>query len=350
MSTFKKFSIIISASEQDQDDSLPDNVRCVLHSFFLLIEEDAKLALEDEDFQKLSDSALKRATEFLESKRWADIKNNYRLQFQNDCTFEPETFDSIICLLAYTESQQHKANPVFQETHIQFFREYVDIMSCVRKTRQLFQDVKFAYLGCLLPILANCLSKLEFVKQDLVCCNPLLDAIVNGIRQRFETQLENMNYKVAAGFHPTFRLKWTSKYSLDPTWTKDIEVEMCKLLRETMEKSKEENFACQSPTNEFLAEITTSTERETTLISSEAETLIRHWLAGESTPVKDNCFLGSTHLSSLFRKYNTAFPSGAPIMKKIKHADVMKLKANSLATTDFENMLFIQMNKDLLSL
>ena len=90
---------------------------------------------------------------------------------------------------------------------IDYFKEYILIMSPVAQALDKLQGEIQAYLGCKLPVVALTTMNLRAIqaRTTLSYCKPLLDALLGGIQRRFDHLLEDHEYLMASGFHPRFR-------------------------------------------------------------------------------------------------------------------------------------------------
>ncbi len=132
-------------------------------------------------------------------------------------------------------------NP-FLPVEIAFLKEWAQVMGIVAKALDFLQGEQTAYLGTLLPTVVMTIMKLENSKaKKLVHCNSLVDAVLEGIHNRFGHLLEDLGCQLASAFHPRFRLHWLQKYlaSVPQADNDDEGAESSKLLRvrHAMEKA-----------------------------------------------------------------------------------------------------------------
>ncbi len=99
----------------------------------------------------------------------------------------------------------------FTNADILYLKEYAQVMSPVATALDMLQGENQAYLGCLLPTLAVSMMKLENNLSGavpLTFCKPLVMALLQGIKKRFDPLLNDLECQLAAAFHPRFRLMW----------------------------------------------------------------------------------------------------------------------------------------------
>ena len=81
-------------------------------------------------------------------------------------------------------------------------------MKPIAQALDILQGEERAYFGVLLPRLTMCLKKLKHVETHIHVCKPLLVAVQNGIKRRFNALLNNNDNHLASAFHSCFKLAW----------------------------------------------------------------------------------------------------------------------------------------------
>ena len=74
----------------------------------------------------------------------------------------------------------------------------------------ILQSEEKAYYGILLPTVLVCAKKLTDMQEigDLAVCKPLLSAVLDGLKKRFQPCVESKDCLLSAAFHPHFELSW----------------------------------------------------------------------------------------------------------------------------------------------
>jgi hypothetical protein len=86
-------------------------------------------------------------------------------------------------------------------------------MFYLTETLDRVQGEKHAYLGCQLPFVTNLIMNLEGLRdRKMIYCEPLVDTLLEGICKRFQPVLEDIEYQLAAAFHPRLCLIWQEVY------------------------------------------------------------------------------------------------------------------------------------------
>ena len=97
-----------------------------------------------------------------------------------------------------------------------FFIEDSRMMKPLCQSLDILQSEEKAYYGILLPTLLVCAKNLTDIQEvdDLAVCKPLLSAILDGLKQRFQAFVESTDCLLSAAFHPYFKLSWIPLLSL----------------------------------------------------------------------------------------------------------------------------------------
>ena len=74
----------------------------------------------------------------------------------------------------------------------------------------ILQSEEKVYYGILLPTMLVCAKKLTDIQEvgDLAVCKPLLSAILDGLKKRFQPCVESTDCLLSAAFRPHFKLSW----------------------------------------------------------------------------------------------------------------------------------------------
>lgn len=103
---------------------------------------------------------------------------------------------------------------IFTTSERSFLEEYKNILKPISVALDNLQRTKCAY-GILLPTLFITQDELNSMKEEdsLVYCKPLLVAVINGFKKRFQSVMDFNNNEsvpalIAAISHPHFKLRW----------------------------------------------------------------------------------------------------------------------------------------------
>jgi hypothetical protein len=258
-----------------------------------------------------------------------------------------------------TANSKIKLTP-FTTGEITYLKEYAQVMSPVAIALDMLQGEEQAYLGCLLPTLALTIMQLESTGAGpLVYCAPLVNALLAGIKKRFNHLLDDLECQLAAAFHPRFRLYWLTKH--DPSRVSAVkeamesQVEAC--MKEENEIAAADSSSSDSSTENGQANddwydsfSQPSTERASSrnCIKTNAAKLVSTWLEGrpKKKDLSDSAFMNEKVLIKLFIKYNTAVPSSAAVERVFSMGkDILRAKRASLSDETFEMLMFMRGNK-----
>lgn len=84
------------------------------------------------------------------------------------------------------------------------------VMAPLAKALDVLQSDKIAYTGVLVPTISVLLNRMEQMKHEanMHHYNPLVDAIINGVKRRFGYIFQDARLLVASAAHPKFRLAY----------------------------------------------------------------------------------------------------------------------------------------------
>lgn len=235
---------------------------------------------------------------------------------------------------------------------------FLQVMSPVAKALDLIQGEAQAYLGTLLPTIATTVFKLQNLSNQVHHrCIPLIDALLSGIKKRFERFMEDEECQLAAAFHPKFRLLWLQKYD-SSKFLKVKELMEAKVedaLNREKESDEKDNASISGSSNEdddFFSTFTKSENlsRGHKFLKNKAQNLVRSWLDSKSKEsFTDATFLGERILINLFIKYNTAIPSSAAVERLFSMGkDILRAKRSSLSDDNFNMLMFMKGNMHLM--
>lgn len=92
-----------------------------------------------------------------------------------------------------------------------FLREYCITMKPLLKALNILQSESSVYLGWLLPVIHQLLSKLNRLETSSQTCMPLIRALQNGLQKHFGQMMEDPELAAAAVLLPKFKTSWTDK-------------------------------------------------------------------------------------------------------------------------------------------
>jgi len=147
----------------------------------------------------------------------------------------------------------------------------------------------------------------------------LIDTLLEGMEKKFGPLMDNLEYQLAAAFHPRFRLMWLEK--CNPDIVPRVRLAMEDALVDALGDSAAEGNSMEpsiqvEEADPFMAELfqpsgSSGRSRMTSRDSqrsrrSKAQGLLVTWLNGVTMPDFSNeTFLHETALIGLFVKYNT---------------------------------------------
>ena len=246
----------------------------------------------------------------------------------------------------------------FTDADISFLKEYEKVMQFVANALDIIQGENRAYLGCLLPIVCLTKSKLELLSAHgvLVHCKPLVEAMLAGIDKRFLPLMTDIEYQLAAAFHPRFRLVWLEKFDAGkvPRVKAAMEEHLIKALGVSAvegDGSGQQHTVREEEDDPFMAELFRPSDNNTNVsgrsVRRKAESILVHWLNGDTTgDFSNDTFLHEPALISLFVQFNTAIPSSAAVERFFSIGrDILRAKRTALSDANFDILMFLTGNK-----
>ncbi|XP_051792179.1 E3 SUMO-protein ligase ZBED1-like [Erpetoichthys calabaricus] len=94
---------------------------------------------------------------------------------------------------------------------VAFLREYCITMKPLVKASNILQSESSTYMGWLLPVIHQLLSKLNRLETSSKTCMPLIKALQNGLQKRFGQMMADPDLAAAAVLLPKFKTSWTDR-------------------------------------------------------------------------------------------------------------------------------------------
>ncbi|XP_038148767.1 uncharacterized protein LOC119788482 [Cyprinodon tularosa] len=212
-------------AETQEDYSLPPHQRCACHSLNLVATRDIEHALtQSETFKRLSRSTLAKC-QALWNKQHRSTQASDTIQEKLGCqlivpilTRWNSTYHAMerlnTCILTKEQEFYEVCEKLqvarFKSTEFTFIQEYVKVMTPLAKALDVLQSDRMGFSGVLVPTISILLERMEEMKREcrLHHCNPMVDAIISGIKKRFEYIFQDTRLLRASATHPMFRLTY----------------------------------------------------------------------------------------------------------------------------------------------
>ena len=238
---------------------------------------------------------------------------------------------------------------------MEFLEEYQAIMKPIAQALDILQGEEQAYFGVLLPTLTIGLKELKHVETNIHVCKPLLVAVQNGIKRKFNALLNNNDNHLASAFHPCFKLGWLPFLAYAGFDNQSIDMLRNQIKRKMEHLVQNNSFSHDSLSDnsssnsdnlvrdDFFQDFERRKDEETQLPESHAidkflkEPTVSH--RERPAPIQ---FKNAT-IKDLFVKYNTALPSSAAVERLFSiKKDVLKPKRSGLTDEHFEMLVFMK--------
>lgn len=236
------------------------------------------------------------------------------------------------------------------------------VMKPVALCLDMLQGEKKAYMGVLLPYLWLMKTSLEEQSQNenLVYARPLLQALLSGYKKRFDHLFQNRDILMAVALHPAFTPKALERIA--PDKVEEIRDRIVRELGAVIKPSEEEEQQqCQPGEPEVKVPQNTDTHLFNKLfvgrpakqqqdIRDALRTSMEEWVPSKGE-VAWSLFPYQYRgvWVDFFIKYNTPLPSSAAVERLFSTAgDVLSAKRSSLDEVNFEELVFLKGNMDIL--
>lgn len=204
--------------------TLPAHFRCFSHSLNLVASKDVDNALKNSTYKKIYNSAVSKLTALWnishQSTKAADSINDIcGCKLVTPCPTRWNSFyDSLQRIIFINEKDKLDAicesvgKPKLKSVELEFIKEYVNTMKPIAKAIDLLQGEQNCFLGLVIPVIKQIKESLNNLT-SFIYCEPLKEAIIDGINKRFGYILnwnndQSKSYILATVSHPKFKLKW----------------------------------------------------------------------------------------------------------------------------------------------
>ena len=215
--------------------NLPPHLRCASHRLNNVATTDALRALEDNEFKRKSRNAQAKCTALINkqdrssqsaenvrdkcgklfekpnSTRWNShhrFMNGIRVAIEKS----DDNLDGLMDVLGL---------PRFTEDNVTFIQEYCEIYEPLATILDILQRDKNGFVGMLLPLLSHLEAQLDTLSRRVTICQPLAEALLEGIAKRFDSEFTKDDFYIAAFLHPRFKDSWLySAEKKEAIWNK----------------------------------------------------------------------------------------------------------------------------------
>jgi len=95
---------------------------------------------------------------------------------------------------------------VMSHAEMRFLNSFTKVMKPVVIAMRMLEGETDCYMGQLIPTVMGLEKKLQTLSEDDVIMRPLTEAILNGLKDRFDQVMKSDEYRTAAMLHPKFKL------------------------------------------------------------------------------------------------------------------------------------------------
>ena len=235
----------------------------------------------------------------------------------------------------------------------QFINEYVEVMQPIAYGLDVLQGEKEATCGHVLPsivVIRNALTTIKNRTEDdaskLQVAIPLVDALLDGLKKRFDCFFVRELFQLAAVLHPKFKFSWLGTSAADIKLRKKI---VSKLEVQLQQLSTPSQTQATTPVDcgDFFASLSQHQEKEREISHGNIE--LTQYLNAKTT--NNLSSLNSfPNIKILYSRYNTGIPSSAPVERMFSLGGrVLTPYRTRLNDDNFEMVVFLRSNMHFLS-
>lgn len=341
--------------------NLPNHLRCACHTLNLVATTDAAKGLKSPGLSKLKHTTMGKCSALWNAagkpKSSEIINTVIGKQLRYPCvTRWNSMYDSLLQIqqlgTKINTLMQELKLPVFKENEFEFLEEYVVVMKPIAVALDKLQEEENCYYGCLIPTLLVTKESLSAVKQNnlqLRCCMPLLEAVLSGYTARFQKYLDLdpqiMDAILASVSHPYFKLRWVSLTEGGKCdKTEEVKTQLKFSLQMAVRKITSSNVDMEercsdSGDDDFFQ----SLEGSSTTPHNKEDLEVLHYF--QDTSKNLSCLLHYPNVLKVFKRYNTALPSSAPVERLFSFSGMIhNPKRTRLSDAKFEQLVLLKAN------
>ncbi|EFN79485.1 hypothetical protein EAI_12439, partial [Harpegnathos saltator] len=358
-----EFELPNNIDDDSEEFSLPTQYKCVSHTLNLIATRDSRVALSDIKYKKLYNSSFSKASTLWniihKSTKAADIIEEIahtKLQVPYPTCWN-SSYDAVCKLLSIKNHLNEICNrldkPRFKMIEIEFFEEYTIVMKSLACILNLLQVENYCYLGYVLPALLQLKINLQTL-HELPNCEPLRNALIDGINKRFGNTVLNFGsicskpYIIPSVTIPKLKLKLLnliseagifSKATLNHEYCKNLLITEAKkyvCLKNETRISSDDSSASSVEDEQFLKFLIDQDNVGT--IDNAIGMEVLSYLSDEQKDIASIAHY--PHMKHLFLKFNTIISSSTPVERLFSiGGQILKPQRNRLSDDMFEAFL-----------
>lgn len=347
--------LLKESGQNENTYSLPSHLRCAAHTMNLVAVHDAEAACYDAQFKRIMRSTMAKCTAVWNkgsrSTQAAEVvhqKCNLALIVPNATRWN-STFYSMERIHRIATQADGLLNDIceqigvatFRPAELAFIAEFVQAMQPLASALDIMQSELKCFMGILLPTIICLKKKLSAIKQSAKHVVPLIDALLQGIDDRFAHLLKREDLILASIVHPQFRLRWMDSDEQKLKGKKILLDAMQKLqeLPVSMSDLSESEMSASTSDDTFF----TFTESATDSVDMSSQMDV--YLADPSREI--SCLNSYPIIKKIFIDTNTSLPSSAPVERLFSlGGQVLTARRNRLTDDHFEMLLLLRANRD----
>ncbi|XP_064454737.1 uncharacterized protein LOC135366014 [Ornithodoros turicata] len=352
-------TILNGASHGDVRVPLPPHHRCSAHTLNLVATVDASKAESCEMSSRPLCSVLRTCRQLWNRQGQSATAAETVQRFCGRALQRPvatrwnSLFDALTCLMELDNAGKDLDGlcrtlqiPPFQRPRdVLFIKEYCEVMKPVACAIDVVQrdDV---YFGHLLPTITVLKKRLDHLRMTgLKYCTPLVEALLEGIRSRFDHLYDDRDLLLAAVVIPRFKERWIDD---EPRRRDLIEVLSEEVRRPWYSSSNTEGRYSSSEADKARPnqeDIEDYFSFAVPVVEDSGNEVVSRYLSC-SSHASLSVLAGHPVIRKVFLTYNTALPSSAAVERVFSvAADILTRKRGKMTDKNFEIQLLLKLNR-----
>ncbi len=332
---------VLEDPDPDSKISLPRHLKCLSHSLSLVAKKDIEKATENSSYKRISKSFFGLAQRLWNFQDRSTKQSDKIREICNSLFTVPVVtrWNSVFNSVTDLKAKQDKLDDVmdalserrFSVNEKVFMDEYLKCTRPIALALDKLQGQTEVSLGYVLPMLKRITEEVAGLRGKTRFCEPLIECTIEALDKRFKHLFNDNDYILAAVTSPMFKTRWITDVPL-----KEKAIELLKNAVSHAGQTQEEELP---PVVQKERSLFDFGEEE-----NEGPSEVDLYLLDKN---KDIASLNSYPVvKKLFRQYNTALPTSAPVERLFSvGANVITPNRSKLLDSNFEKHLLLKCNK-----
>ena len=225
--------------------------------------------------------------------------------------------------------------PKFSKDEIEFCKEYLLVMKPISCALDYIQGDN-TFLGDILPMVIKIRSKISSEEANFKFCNPLSNAVLNGLDKRFQHLFQDKHHILASLTHPKYKTHWIKDQNDKEDHIKLLRAEVAAMTKQNPKEKYNEKDNDVEKGNDFMYFEDDENSYEVDEVQLYLKCQQRDLMSLKQFPT----------IEKIFRKYNTILPSSAAVERLFSQGKIIfGNKRHKLHDSSAEKQLMLKVNQ-----